>query len=273
MSERSRVPARGEGVFVTASGLRLHALRYPRPSARALVLLPGLTCPAVTLEFLALELGEHYDVVTLDYRGRGLSEAPATGYTLEAYAGDVQALISELGLQRPLIVGQALGGRIAPAFDALWPGVASGVVIIDPPLTGPDTEPYATPLASFLREIRTAAEGDAFDHVRRTYPTWSDDQVRTRADWLDTCDERAITETHTNFHREDLLAYVTRMSAPAVFVYGEHSRALGSGRLDDLRAANPRIPHVMVPGSGHLVPYDDLPATVREIVRFADGLD
>lgn len=274
-TERVRIAARGESLFVSSAGVRLHALSYGGGGGRELVLLPGLTCPAVTLEFLAVELAERRRVITMDFRGRGLSDAPASGYSLPDYAGDVMALIRELGLRHPVVVGQALGGRIAPAFDALYPGVAAGLVIIDPPLTGPDTEPYATPIETFLAEIRAAgaADGDAAADVRSRYPHWTDWQIRSRADWLDTCAEHAIVETHANFHREDLLDYFARVTAPATFVYGEHSRALDDGRLQALHRANPEISLEMVPGSGHLIPYDDLPATIRSIERFIDDLE
>jgi N-formylmaleamate deformylase len=267
MTDRQRVAPRGDSVYVDAGDVRLHALRYGE-SGPDLLLLPGLTCPAVTLEFLAVELARDHRVVTADFRGRGLSDAPATGYGLPDYAGDVLALIDGLGLGRPLVVGQALGARIAPAFDALYPGRASAIVLIDPPLTGPDTEPYPTPLASFLEQIREVGGPDAFDRVRTRMPGWTDEQVRTRADWLDTCAEHAIAETHDNFHREDLMAYIARMSVPALFVYGEHSHAVSPQTLAVLRAANPAVEQFMVAGAGHLVPFDDLDATLRAIRSF-----
>lgn len=258
---------RGESVHARSGAVRLHALRYG-DAGPDLVLLPGLTCPAATLEFLSIELARENRVVTMDFRGRGLSDAPATGYALPDYAGDVLALVDELGLEAPLVVGQALGARIAPAFDALHPGRAAGVIMIDPPLTGPDTPPYPTPLESFIDQIREAAGPGGLERVRRRNPTWTEEQVRSRAEWLHTCAEHAIAETHRNFHREDLLAYVARVTAPALLVYGEHSHALMPGALEAWTSANPRVEQVMVPGSGHLVPYDDLAATVDLISAF-----
>jgi N-formylmaleamate deformylase len=92
--------------------------------------------------------------------------------------------------------------------------------------------------------------------------------VRSRATWLGTCAEHAIAETHRNFHREDLMGYLAQMTAPTLFVYGEHSHAVSPSALAALRAANPSLEVLAVPGAGHLVPYDDCVATLRVIRGF-----
>ena len=58
-------------------------------------------------------------MLVLDVRGRGLSDTPADGFTLPEYAGDVAAVIDELELEPPVVLGHSMGARIAAAFGVL----------------------------------------------------------------------------------------------------------------------------------------------------------
>ncbi|WP_423056696.1 alpha/beta fold hydrolase, partial [Achromobacter xylosoxidans] len=80
------------GANVHANGIRQHYLRYggadgARAERDALILIPGITSPAVTWGFVAERLGQRYDTYVLDVRGRGLSSAdPGLDYSLDAQA-------------------------------------------------------------------------------------------------------------------------------------------------------------------------------------------
>jgi len=63
-----------EGYNVHANGIRQHILHFPG-NGEPLLLVPGITSPAITWGFVAERLSKFYDVHVLDIRGRGLSEA------------------------------------------------------------------------------------------------------------------------------------------------------------------------------------------------------
>ena len=53
-------------------------------------------------------------VVAVDLRGHGESDAPVHGdYDVEALADDVAWVASELGVDRPVVVGHSMGGLVA----------------------------------------------------------------------------------------------------------------------------------------------------------------
>ena len=80
------------GANVHANGIRQHYLRYggsdgTRASRDAVVVLPGITSPAVTWGFVGERFGRVFDTYLLDIRGRGLTEAAdAMDYSLDAQA-------------------------------------------------------------------------------------------------------------------------------------------------------------------------------------------
>ena len=62
------------GSNVAINQVRLHYLRYGG-RGHALVLIPGITSPAITWGFVAEKLAQFFDVYVLDIRGRGLSSS------------------------------------------------------------------------------------------------------------------------------------------------------------------------------------------------------
>ncbi len=58
-------------------------------------------------------LAEQFRVVRYDHRGHGGSPVPPGPYSLEDLAGDVLALMDELGVQRAHFAGLSLGGMVA----------------------------------------------------------------------------------------------------------------------------------------------------------------
>jgi pimeloyl-ACP methyl ester carboxylesterase len=73
-------------------------------------------------------------VLAVDLRGFGLSERPiATGsYRLEAYMGDVAALLDDLDADRVILGGQSMGGGVALHYALRASSRLRGVVLINP---------------------------------------------------------------------------------------------------------------------------------------------
>lgn len=58
-------------------------------------------------------LSENYRVITMDFRGHGLSTKEQHGHTVDRYARDARELMKHLGLEDVLLVGWSLGGAVA----------------------------------------------------------------------------------------------------------------------------------------------------------------
>ncbi|MFP6778138.1 MAG: hypothetical protein VCB06_07150, partial [Alphaproteobacteria bacterium] len=62
------------GRHLTVDGVRLHYHEFPGDGP-PLVLLPGITSPAIMWDFVSRRLADYCHVFTLDIRGRGLSSS------------------------------------------------------------------------------------------------------------------------------------------------------------------------------------------------------
>lgn len=248
--------AGAESVVVnTTSGLRLHILDYGG-TGPVVLCLPGITTPAICFDFVAQALRDDYRVLTLDIRGRGSSDA-GSSWTLEDYVDDVESVVRGLGLRQPLLLGHSMGARIASAAAARDSSAYLGAVIVDPPLTGPGRNPYPTPLAVFEAQLQEAYAGTTTEAVAQWWPRWPRREQELRARWLASCDLQAIRGSYESFDDVNFLDAWSKMSTPAVLMYGLESLVVTDEGLADCRRANPSATYVGVAGAGHMVFWDN----------------
>jgi pimeloyl-ACP methyl ester carboxylesterase len=79
----------------------------------SLLLIPGLGASIRDMRALVRGLAAHATVVTLDNRGVGESDKPDEPYPMETLAADAVAVLDDAGVERAVVLGYSLGGRIA----------------------------------------------------------------------------------------------------------------------------------------------------------------
>jgi pimeloyl-ACP methyl ester carboxylesterase len=72
-----------------------------------------------------------YTVVTLDQAGHGASGKDRKAWTVDALAGDVEAVVNELKLKRVVLIGHSMGGSVALLAARKLPGTVVAVVGVD----------------------------------------------------------------------------------------------------------------------------------------------
>ena len=251
------------GGHVHANGIRQHYLRYggstdERAARPAVIIIPGITSPAVTWGFVAEQIGRQFDTYVLDVRGRGLSESgPDLDYGLDAQAADVTAFAQALGLERYALVGHSMGGRIAVRAASKKPQGLARLVIVDPPVSGPGRRAYPANLAWYVDSIRLATRGMTAEDMRAFCPTWTEAQLRLRAQWLHTCDERAIVTSFDAFQTDDIHADLPRIAVPLMLMSAERGDVVREEDVREIRALVPGLHEHRVAGAGHMIPWDN----------------
>lgn len=247
------------GAHCMANGIRLHYLEfYSDRNAPAILLLPGITSPAVTWSFVAERLASTHRVFVLDIRGRGLSESRSgLSYRVDDYAQDARAFVETLSLERPVVIGHSMGARIAARLGATAQTLPSKLVLVDPPLSGPGRTPYPTPLSNYLNAIEAASRGASIDEFRRFTPTWTDEQIALRLEWLPTCSVEAVTQSHRLFHEEDIFPDFPRLICPTLFIYAAKATVVTPDQAKEIGFLLPNGRTVPV-AAGHMIPWDNL---------------
>jgi N-formylmaleamate deformylase len=240
-------------------GVRLHYEEFAADKAGpAILLLPGITSPAATWSFVAAQLALTWHVVVLDNRGRGLSDTRAgLRYGLDEYAQDASGVSDFLGLKRPIVVGHSMGARIAIRLGKTFPELASKLVLVDPPLSGPGRPPYPTPLSSYTTAIEAASRGASIADFRKFTPSWTDEQIALRLEWLPTCSVEAVTRTHENFHDEDIFPDLPSLRCPTLLIYAAKANVVPPEQARQIVEMLPDGRAVAVQ-AGHMIPWDNL---------------
>ena len=245
--------------WIRSGDLRLHVLDYGGDGV-PMVVLPGITSPAITMDFVAGELRDLVRPIVVDVRGRGLSDS-GPSYTLDDYAEDALAVLDDL--DDPLLLGHSMGARIA-AVTATRRRLR-GTVLVDPPMSGPGRGPYPTPLAAFLGQLAEARRGTDADEVARAWPRWPRREQELRARWLSSCDESAIVATHEGFESEDFFDTWPAVPAPTTMLYGADSPVVTADGAEEAAKANPAAALVAIPDAGHMVFWDNPGAAMHAL--------
>ena len=95
------------------------------------VCLHGITAQHRAFNAAARYLGPSLGLVGVDLRGRGDSDKPESGYSLEAHAADVVRVLDHLGLQSAVLTGHSMGAFVALKTALLFPERVRALVLLD----------------------------------------------------------------------------------------------------------------------------------------------
>jgi len=121
---------------VEANGIRLHYHRTGTGKV-PVVCAHGITDNGRCWSGVAQRLADRFDLVLVDARGHGRSEAPEEGYARAVHAADHAGLIRALGLDRPIFIGHSMGAATGIAVAAEYPDCVRALVVEDPPIREP----------------------------------------------------------------------------------------------------------------------------------------
>jgi non-heme chloroperoxidase len=103
-------------------------------SGRPMILLHGGNSTAHEFDTFALKLTGAYHVYGITRRGCGASSSPEptdANYTADRLGDDVLAVIGELGIDPPVLVGHSLGGQELSSIGSRHPERVAGLIYLD----------------------------------------------------------------------------------------------------------------------------------------------
>jgi pimeloyl-ACP methyl ester carboxylesterase len=142
----------------------LHFVHQGR-GAPPLVFVHGFLCSHEDWRFQLDELGKSHEVVACDLRAHGKTPGRAQDCSIEHYGGDVMALVNNLELPNPVLVGHSMGCRVVLEANRVAPDRVAGLVLIDGSRAGTGDA--------------AAAEAAAQAQIAQVgYATWAEDLFR-----------------------------------------------------------------------------------------------
>ncbi len=117
---------------VALDGITLAVKEWPGPAkGSAIVCIHGLTANHTCWAPVADALSPGHRLIAYDLRGRGESDKPDKGYSLELHGEDLGRLLDHFKLKTAVVMGHSLGAHIALLFAVKHPARVSKLVLVD----------------------------------------------------------------------------------------------------------------------------------------------
>jgi esterase len=261
--------------------LRLRYLDWGRPGLPPMLFLHGGALTAHTWDLCCLSLREEYHCLALDQRGHGDSDwEPEADYSIAAQREDIRGFVDQLGLDRPVLVGQSMGAINALAFAVHYPERLSALVMID---AGPEMRrPGSRRIREFVSDVAEAPSLDAIIERALAFNPRRDPQILRRSlmhnlrrtpegGWRWKYDRRRFQNLDREGHlseRRGLAEGLARVACPALVVRGGDSDVFHEEDAAHLASRLPRARHLTIPDAGHTVQGDNPKALVAAIRAF-----
>jgi pimeloyl-ACP methyl ester carboxylesterase len=257
------------GSFVKVDGVRIHYIERSG-SGTPVILLHGLPGTAEDWNEVTPLLAGHR-TIAIDRPGFGYS---GNGYMkFERQLEVLRALMQQLHVQHPIIVGHSYGGTMALGFAERYPGQARGLVLVDAAAAGTHVAsfehlqahfvnflqlPVVRPIANatFSQLLRTVTsnlvDGEAFD------PQSIDPAHKHRVLAINMTSGNLKAYAGEELEANDVFSRIDprlgSIDVPAVVIQGENDQLVKPAHGRRLAAELPDARLEMIHG-GHMAPY------------------
>ncbi|MYW11122.1 alpha/beta fold hydrolase [Streptomyces sp. SID2563] len=258
---------------VVREGVRL-VCRDGGGSGRPVVLLHGLAGHAGEWDALAELLASRHRVVAVDQRGHGASERRPDDVSRAAYVADVVAVVRHLGLERPVLVGQSLGGHTAMLTAAAHPGLPGALVLVEAGSGGPNpgvAEDIGGWLDSWPVPFASREAAAAFFGGGPGGEGWAAGLVERDGGWRPRFDRDVMTGSLAENARRSFHEEWDRVVCPTLLVLARKS-FVPAEEVDEMLRRRPETHAVSVPGTGHDLHLERPDALYGALSAFLDGL-
>ncbi|MEU4523331.1 alpha/beta hydrolase [Amycolatopsis sp. NPDC024027] len=246
---------------MTVNGLRTNVQLVPAGGTETVVFLHGMGTDSLASFYLTLAppvAAAGIDVISYDLRGHGKTERPERGYTLGDFVADLDDLLRQLGVDRPVhLVGNSFGGTLAYSYAVARPDRVRSIVCIE---SEPATEVWAEKMSAILAHtVRFLQVEESFDWIEANFSAHHRRLARMAAERI------TSTKMAEEVPLGPLLTWeqVAAIGCPVLSILGSHGY-----QADDLEALTSVLPHGelhVFEGQGHSVLVEQH-REVRELV-------
>jgi pimeloyl-ACP methyl ester carboxylesterase len=277
--------------YIEANGIRVHYTRTggaktDDPAKPPLVLAHGFSDDGLCWTPVAEALASDYDVVMVDARGHGRSDAPEEGYGPVEHAADLHGVITGLGLQRPAVLGHSMGGATTLVLAGMYPDVPGAILVEDagafgmktptppqPELTEEERRAQEKRLAerfAWIHELKGKTREELIAGQRAKTPGWSEAELGPWADSKLRLSPHVLNRGAAI--AVDWQAILRRITCPALLITADpaHGAMITEESALELQALVPQLRLAHVPQAGHSIRRDQFDRYIEVVRAFLD---
>jgi pimeloyl-ACP methyl ester carboxylesterase len=200
-------------------------------------------------EWTANALGERFHVYALDQRGHGDSGRPDGDYSAEEYAEDLALFFRAAGLDRAIIAGQSLGGRVGQVFAATHPQHVQALALVGGPHMSnffPTRQATINVLGAAQRMLASPTDFPspeaALEYLRSSRARDPEEARRHRLEHNFISTGRGVAVKYDSVRvavglahmADDMRKYAARAACPVAILRGTHSSELTAAEAKEI---------------------------------------
>ena len=212
-------------------------------------------------------ISDQYRTISVDHRGHGKSDAPIGEefYSIKTFAGDVYAMLQQLGISKCCLVGHSMGGFMSLQLVLDHPEIVKGLVLVDTSSGDWDTAPgYAEFRAKLVDLALTEGLEAAFEFNAANNPPVVEKfekhpELRevARQKMLNTSVEGYVHIGNCFQKWPSVTARLGEIKVPTIVFLGEEDEGFIKAS-DLLREGIAGAKLVVIPNAGHN-PHEEMP--------------
>lgn len=214
-----------------------------------------------------------HELVAIDSRGFGAHPPTRDPFSRSE---EVLNALRELGVQRAVVVGASMGGRVAAEVAVRAPDLVAGVMFLAAPL--PAFDPSEATQACWRSEAEAVEAGDIDQAVKVNLDYWLDGPNRDQASVSDRdrnlvadmqraalLHELALPDAAAETRMQDLVDRLPEIEVPSAVLYGTEDATEFHELAEQLAALLPKSTLHAINNTAHL-PSLEAPDEVNELL-------
>ena len=197
----------------------------------------------------------HFRVYALDLRGFGDSDKPKDGYTMQDYSRLVGDFMDSVGIDKAILVGHSLGGKIAVNFAEQYPDRVEKLVLVGTPVNK---------VSLGLRVFTWPVIGKPWYWVVKRIGKYTLQTQEAKRAWLKPTTNSAVKSMKA-FSKTDLSGKLSRIHVPALVVVGDKDRSSASKQASVFVQELENVSLYIVKHAGHS-PMCENPAAFNRLL-------
>lgn len=217
------------------------------------------------------ELGKNYYCVTYDIKGLGRSSPSDGQFTIESFVDDLEKIIDELDLDKPILCGLSMGGYISLRAVERMENKFSGLILCDTKSSADDDAGKLKRAAGIKAINDEGTDKFVEQFVRNCFAEKFIKEKET--EYLDVLN-RSKQNSAVGLKgcllamaaRTDTTDYLPKISIPTLIICGKEDKLTPSNVMKTMAEQIKNSNFVLIENAGHMTPIEK-PAEVNKAMK------
>jgi pimeloyl-ACP methyl ester carboxylesterase len=242
---------------------------------KPIVFIHGFPYDHTMWDNLIEELQSHYYCVTYDIRGLGESPIGDGQYTMESFVDDLEMIIAELKLDKPILCGLSMGGYISLRAVERNESKYSGLILCDT-RSAADNDEGKLKRAAGIKKINTLG---LKEFVNEFVPNCFAEKSLSSEEYSQTL-KKSLNSNPIGvkgcllamISRTDTTNYLNKIKILTLILCGEDDRLTPPNVMKTMAEQIPNSQFEIVPNAGHMSPIENPSFANNRIKKFLGKL-